>query len=145
MSRPKRPSATTKMGGDAAVQGLRETLRAFGKLDKDAQKAARDEVQKVANLLARELQSAGRAQGDSRNRHVAQSIRGTREEDGCEEDRRQEDGREEDGRQEDRRQEGAGQEDGGEEDRGQEGACQEDRGQEDRSEEEHHEEVGGLT
>ena len=74
-----RPSATSKMGGGANVQGLRETLRAFGKLDKDTQKAARDEVQKVANLLARELQSAGRAQGDSRNRHVAQSIRGTRE------------------------------------------------------------------
>ena len=67
------------MSGGAAVEGLRETLRAFSKLDKDAQKAARDEVQKVANLLARELAQAGRATGDPRNRHVAQSIRGTRE------------------------------------------------------------------
>ena len=71
--------STTKMSGGAAVEGLRETLRAFSKLDKDAQKAARDEVQKVANLLARELAQAGRATGDPRNRHVAQSIRGTRE------------------------------------------------------------------
>ena len=71
--------ATTKMSGGAAVDGLKETLRAFSRLDKDAQKAARDEVQKVANLLARELAAAGRATGDSRNRHVASSIRGTRE------------------------------------------------------------------
>ena len=75
----KRPSSTSKMGGDAAVEGLRETLAAFSRLDKDAQKAARDEVQKVANLLAAEMAAAGRAQGDSRNRHVASSIRGTRE------------------------------------------------------------------
>ena len=71
--------ATTKMSAGAQVEGLRETLRAFSKLDKDAQKAARDEVQKVANLLAQEIASAGRRQGDSRNRHVAGSIRGTRE------------------------------------------------------------------
>ena len=71
--------ATTKMSGGAAVDGLKETLRAFSRLDKDAQKAARDEVQKVANLLARELAAAGRATGDARNAHVASSIRGTRE------------------------------------------------------------------
>ena len=71
--------ATTKMSSGAAVEGLRETLRAFSRLDKDAQKAARDEVQKVANLLARELAQAGRATGDRRNAHVASSIRGTRE------------------------------------------------------------------
>ena len=71
--------ATTKMSGGAAVEGLRETLRAFSSLDKDAQRAARDEVQKVANLLARELAQAGRATGDRRNAHVAASIRGTRE------------------------------------------------------------------
>ena len=75
----KKPSATTKMSGGAAVEGLRETLRAFGRLDKDAQKAARDEVQKVANLLASEIASAGRRQGDRRNAHVASSVRGTRE------------------------------------------------------------------
>jgi len=70
--------STTKMSAGAQVEGLRETLRAFGRLDKDAQKAARDEVQKVANLLAREIAQAGRRR-DSRDRHVAQSIRGTRE------------------------------------------------------------------
>jgi hypothetical protein len=71
--------ATTKVQGGAAVDGLKDTLRAFSRLDKDAQKAARDEVQKVANLLARELSAAGRRQGDPRNAHVAGSIKGTRE------------------------------------------------------------------
>ena len=61
------------------VEGLRSTLKAFGQLDKDVQKAARDEVQKVANLLAREIASAGRRQSDPRSRFVAGTVRGTRE------------------------------------------------------------------
>jgi hypothetical protein len=71
--------ATTKMSSGAQVEGLRETLRAFSRLDKETQKAARDEVQKVANLLAREIAQSGRGQGDRRNAHVASSVRGTRE------------------------------------------------------------------
>ena len=67
------------MSGGAAVEGLRETLRAFSKLDKDAQKAARDEVQKVANLLAREIQNVTNRSRDPRIRHVGRTIRGTRE------------------------------------------------------------------
>ena len=61
------------------VEGLRSTLRAFSKLDKDVQKAARDEVQKVANMLAREIAAAGRRQGDRRSQFVAGTVRGTRE------------------------------------------------------------------
>jgi hypothetical protein len=61
------------------VEGLKETLRAFSKLDKEVQKAARDEVQKVANLLAREIASAGRSQSDRRSQFVAGTVRGTRE------------------------------------------------------------------
>ena len=61
------------------VEGLRSTLRAFSKLDKDAQKAARDEVQKVANMLAREIAAAGRRQRDRRSQFVAGTVRGTRE------------------------------------------------------------------
>ena len=75
----RRPSATTKMSAGAAVDGLKPTLRAFGRLDKAAQKAARDEVQKVANVLAREVASAGRSTGDRRDAFVAQTVRGTRE------------------------------------------------------------------
>lgn len=71
--------STTKLQSGAQVEGLRETLRAFGRLDKDAQKAARDEVQKVANVLAREVASAGRRTGDPRDAFVAQTVRGTRE------------------------------------------------------------------
>ena len=69
---------TTTMSAGAQVEGLRETLRAFGRLDKDAQKAARDEVQKVANVLAGEIAAAGRRQG-GRSAYVAGSVRGTRE------------------------------------------------------------------
>ena len=61
------------------VEGLKPTLRAFSKLDKDVQKAARDEVQKVANMLAREIAAAGRRQGDRRSQFVAGTVRGTRE------------------------------------------------------------------
>ena len=71
--------STTKMTGGAAVEGLNETLRAFSRLDKDAQKAARDEVQKVANLLAREIQNVTNRSRDPRIRHVGRTIRGTRE------------------------------------------------------------------
>jgi len=70
--------ATTNIKSGATVEGLKETLRAFSRLDKDAQKAARDEVQKVADLLAREIAAAGNRQ-TSRDRFVAQSVRGTRE------------------------------------------------------------------
>ena len=70
--------ATTNLSGGAVVEGLQETLKAFSRLDKDAQKAARDEVQKVANLLAREIAAAGN-RGSKRDRWVAQSVRGTRE------------------------------------------------------------------
>jgi hypothetical protein len=70
--------ATTKASGGAIVEGLNETLRAFRRLDKDAQKAARDEVQKVANLLAREIAAAGRSRS-KRDAWVANSVRGTRE------------------------------------------------------------------
>lgn len=75
----RRPSATTKMDAGAQVDGLKETLRAFGRLDKAAQKAARDEVQKVANVLSAEVASAGRSTGDRRDAFVAQTVRGTRE------------------------------------------------------------------
>jgi hypothetical protein len=70
--------ATTKVSGGAVVQGLNETLRAFRTLDKDAQKAVRDEVQKVANLLAREVAAAGNGRS-KRDAWVAGTVRGTRE------------------------------------------------------------------
>jgi hypothetical protein len=70
--------ATTKASGGAVVEGLNETLRAFSRLDRDAQKAARDEVQKVANLLAAEIAAAGRSRS-TRDAWVASSVRGTRE------------------------------------------------------------------
>jgi hypothetical protein len=66
------------MSAGVQVEGLRETLRAFSKLDKDTQKAARDEVQKVANMLAEEIAAAGRRQG-GRSAFVAESVKGTRE------------------------------------------------------------------
>jgi hypothetical protein len=70
--------ATTRVSGDVQVQGLKETLQALNSLDKDAKKAVKDEVQKVANLLAREIAAAGRTRS-KRDRWVADSVRGTRE------------------------------------------------------------------
>jgi hypothetical protein len=70
--------ATQKMQGGIVVDGLRQTLAAMNRLDKDAKDAVKEEVQKVANLLARELQVVGRSRG-GRDAIVASSIRGTRE------------------------------------------------------------------
>ncbi len=70
--------ATTKVAGGVTVQGLKETLRALNGLDADAKKAVKDEVQKVANLLAREVASAGQGRS-KRDSWVAGTVRGTRE------------------------------------------------------------------
>jgi hypothetical protein len=70
--------ATTKVSGGATVEGLNETLRALNRLDADGKKAAKDETQKVANLLAREVASAGRGRS-KRDSWVAGTVRGTRE------------------------------------------------------------------
>jgi hypothetical protein len=71
--------ATKKMAGGAVVEGLNETLKALNRLDADGKKAVKDETQKVANLLAREVARAGVQTGDRRNAHVASTVRGTRE------------------------------------------------------------------
>lgn len=70
--------AQKQMSGGIVVDGLKETLRALSQLEKDGKDAARDETQKVANLLARELASVGSGLG-GRNAIVASTIRGTRE------------------------------------------------------------------
>jgi hypothetical protein len=70
--------ATTKASGGAVVDGLKETLQALNRLDKDAKKAVKDEVQKVANLLAREVAAAGSGRS-KRDAWVAGTVRGTRE------------------------------------------------------------------
>ncbi len=75
----KKVSATTKMQGGASVEGLNETLKAFRQLDKDAQKAVREETQKVANLLAREVAAASRRTGDPRDAFVGGTVRGTKD------------------------------------------------------------------
>lgn len=69
---------TTKMQGGAVVEGLTETLRAMNKLDKEAKKAVKDEVQKIANILAKDVTAAGNRRS-KRDQWVASSIKGTRE------------------------------------------------------------------
>lgn len=75
----RRPSATNKMSAGATVEGLNAALRAFGRLDKDAKDAARDEVQKISRLLANEIKAVGSRRQDPRDRHVAESIRAKRD------------------------------------------------------------------
>jgi hypothetical protein len=59
------------------VEGLREASRAIGKLDKDSQKAAGVEIQKVADLIGRTTAAAGRARGQ-RDAAVASSYKPSR-------------------------------------------------------------------
>jgi len=71
-------SATTSIAAGAVVEGLNETLKALRGIDKEANKAIRDEVQKIANMMAREIAAAGRGKS-KRDAFVAESVRGTRE------------------------------------------------------------------
>lgn len=71
--------AIERVQGGAVVDGLKETLSALNRLDKEAKKAVKDETQKIANYLAREVRAAGRSTGDRRDAHVAGTVRGTRE------------------------------------------------------------------
>lgn len=71
--------AVERVQGGAVVEGLKETLTALNRLDKDAKKAVKDETQKIANMLAREVAAAGRSTGDPRDAFVASTVRGTRE------------------------------------------------------------------
>ena len=59
------------------VEGLSETLKAYNKLDKDAKKAAKVEVQKIADLLAGRIRS--RAPSDPRYRNLAVSVKSGRD------------------------------------------------------------------
>ncbi len=68
----------TNISGGAVVQGLNETLRALNRLDKDAKDAVKNEVQKVANLLAREVAAAGSGRS-KRDAWVAGTVRAKRD------------------------------------------------------------------
>jgi hypothetical protein len=70
--------ATKTLGLEANVVGLKGALKALRSIDKEADKAVRDETQKIANMLAKQIAQAGRSRS-KRDAFVADSIRGTRE------------------------------------------------------------------
>lgn len=55
------------------VEGIKETLKAYNKLDKDAKKAVKVEVKKISELLANKVRAA--APPDRRYANLAQSVR----------------------------------------------------------------------
>jgi hypothetical protein len=57
-SRPNKP-----LVAGAAIEGVNETLRAYNKLGKEARKATKQEVMKVAERVAQRTAAAGRARG----------------------------------------------------------------------------------
>jgi hypothetical protein len=59
------------------IEGLRETIKAFNKLDKDAKNAARDEVKKIAELLAGRIRA--KAPADKRYQNLAVTVRAGRD------------------------------------------------------------------
>jgi hypothetical protein len=68
---------TVKIG--LQTQGLKETLRAFKQLDKDASKEAREKSQEIANKMAGYIRSSlGRA-GDVRVDNLAVSVKSGRD------------------------------------------------------------------
>jgi hypothetical protein len=71
-------SATSKMSLDANVEGLDGVLKALRGIDKEANVAIKVEVQKIANMMAKEIAQAGRGLG-KRNAFVAETVFGTKE------------------------------------------------------------------
>ena len=71
--------STTKMSAGAQVEGLRETLKALNRIDKEAKDAVKNETQKISDMMAREIASAGRNTGDRRDAWVAQTVRSKRD------------------------------------------------------------------
>ena len=59
------------------IEGMRDTIRAFNKLDKDGKNAARDEVKKIAELLAARIRA--KAPSDKRYQNLAVSVRAGRD------------------------------------------------------------------
>jgi hypothetical protein len=59
------------------IEGMKETIQAFNKLDKDGKNAARDEVVKISQLLAERIRA--RAPADKRYQNLAVSVRAGRD------------------------------------------------------------------
>jgi len=79
MARRRRPSNKTTLSAGATVEGLNETLRALNRLDKEAKDEARDKVQEISRLMAREVAAAGNSQRDPRDQWVAGTVRAKRD------------------------------------------------------------------
>lgn len=73
MSKPQ----ASRVGVAVEIDGIAETLKAFNKLDKDAKKAARVEVQKIAEMLAARIRAA--APSDPRYQNLAVSVKAGRD------------------------------------------------------------------
>jgi hypothetical protein len=71
-------SATSKMSLDANVEGLNGVLKALKGIDKEANVAIKVEVQKIANMMAKEIAQAGRGRS-KRDAFVAETVFGTKE------------------------------------------------------------------
>jgi hypothetical protein len=73
-----RSSATKTIGLEANVEGLKEVTRALKRLDKEADTAVRNEVEKISKMMAAEITRAGNSRS-KRDAFVASTIRSTRE------------------------------------------------------------------
>ena len=59
------------------IEGLQETVRAFKKLDKDANKVVREETMKIAEMLAERIRA--RAPSDKRYQNLVVSVKAGRD------------------------------------------------------------------
>jgi hypothetical protein len=66
-----------KVGIALEVEGMRDTIKAFNRLDKEGKNAARDEVKKIAQLLADRIRA--RAPADKRYQDLAVTVRAGRD------------------------------------------------------------------
>jgi hypothetical protein len=73
-----RSNATTTLALDTKVEGLQGVLKALRGIDKEVNAALRDEVQKIANEMSKEIAQVGRGRS-KRDAFVADTVRGTRE------------------------------------------------------------------
>jgi hypothetical protein len=66
-----------RISASVQVEGVQETLRAYRRLDKDAQKKAKDKVKQVSEVLAKRIRSS--APADPRYAALQQSVKAGRD------------------------------------------------------------------
>jgi len=79
VSSRRRGGSNTVRANFAAVEGAQAALNALNRIDKEANKQAKEKVTEISRMMAREIAAAGNARRDPRDRFVAETVRAKRD------------------------------------------------------------------